>query len=310
MKISSILTSVLREPWMILPEAADSYLPIISQWMNGTAVQFDEKGPLSVKMAHLGRIEQVIPQMGFATKVNMDSANDVPDFPMGTVAIVNLKGELTKYDSMCNYGASSIANLVKYLGDCKNISGLVLDVDGPGGAVNAIAVMIEAIQYVQANGKPVVVHGDLVASAHLYVAVYADHFMLDNIIGSRAGSIGTLIQFADYSKKLEDKGIKLRTIYAPQSTHKNIEFEQAKEGNDEPMKNNVLAPLAQNFMDAVRTQRAGKLNEEVDGILNGAMFFGGDAVKYGLADSIGTLNDAIQRTLDLVEVRKYMSFSY
>lgn len=282
---------------MMLPEAADNYLPVVASWLLGEAVTFEEKDRLGVMMATAAGV------------ISPGYPEDIAEFPEGSVAIVNLRGELTKYDGLCNFGAMSIANLMRLLGVSKNISGVVLDIDGPGGAVNAIAPVLDAIKFVQGQGKPVVVHGDLVASAHLYIAVYGDHFMLDNRIGSRAGSIGTLIQFTDYREYWKQLGVTIRTIYAPESTHKNQEYEKMLEGDDEPMKQQMLSPLARNFQEAVKLQRGGKLNLKAEGILNGAMFWAQDAVDNGLADSIGTLGDAIQRVLDLVEIRKFMSFS-
>jgi protease-4 len=308
MKTSHLLTSILREPWMILPESAEAYLPVVTNWLKGKDVKFEEKGALGFHIAAPTNTAFNL-EMGYAANVNPATMEDVPGFPDGSVAVIGLKGELTKYDTMCSYGAMTKAGLIKYLADSKNISGIVIDMDGPGGAVNAIAPLIDAIEYAQGKGKPVVVHGDMVASALLYVAVHADYFMLDNTISSRAGSVGVLIQFSDYSQRLEKEGIKNRTIYAPESTHKNLEFEQAIAGNDEPMKNDVLSPLAKKFMETVKKKREHKLDCNAEGILNGAMFYGGDAVRHGLVDSIGTLNDSIQRTLDLIEVRKYMSFS-
>ena len=72
------------------------------------------------------------------------------------------------------------------------------------------------------------------------------------------------------------------------------------------MKNNVLSPLARKFQEDVKKRRGDKLDTKVEGILNGAMFFAEDAVKYGLIDGIGTLGDSIQRVMDMVEVRNFM----
>lgn len=293
MKTSRIITSVLYEPWMLLPSAAEAYLPVVANWLLGKEVHFEEKGPREIQMAYAG-------------KISPGSPEDIEEMPDNTVAIVSLKGEMTKYDGLCNYGAMSTANLIKHLGIARNINGIVLDIDGPGGSVNAIAPLLEAMKFVDMQNKPLVVHGDMVASAHLYVAVHGNHFMLDNEIASQAGSIGTLIQFADYSKYWEEKGIKLHAIYAPESTHKNKEFEDALKGDYKAMKDRMLSPLAQKFQQAVREKRGEKLDEKAEGILNGAMFWGGDAVKFGLADSIGTLGDAIQRVFDLNEIWKFL----
>jgi len=197
--------------------------------------------------------------------------------------------------------------LIRLLGVSKNISGLVLDGDGPGGAVNGISPLIEAMDFFRAQGKPVGGHGDLLASAHYYVFSHADFLLMDNSISSSAGSIGTMIQFMDYRQYWESKGIKLHTIYATQSTHKNAEFEEAFDGNYDKMRANVLDPLAAKFQNDVIKARGDKLNRNVDGILNGAMFFAEEAVSNGLADGIGTLGEAIQRVSDLRVIKQFMS---
>lgn len=293
MKGSHLMRSVLYEPWMILPEVAESYLPMIASWLQGIDVRLEEKPKLELSMAYAGKVSPGFPE-------------DIAEFPDGSVAIVNLKGEMTKYDGWCNYGATSIANLIRTLAVSKNIAGVVVDIDGPGGAVNAIAPLVEAIQFFQSTGKPIHGHADLMASAHYYVGIYLDRIDADNTIYSRFGSIGTMIQFADYREAYEKEGIKIHTVYADQSTHKNLEFEKAQDGEYELMKKNVLNPLAANFQNAVRERRAGKLDDKAEGILNGAMFFAEDAVKYGLVDGFASLGDSIQRVIDMTEVRKFM----
>lgn len=294
MKVSRLLSSILYEPWYFLPSKAEVFLPVIASWLQGETVEFEERGEFMVGAFSAGR-------------VSPGTIEDIEEFPDDTVALVNLKGELTKYDGWCHYGANSIAGVINTLALSKNISGLVLDVDGPGGSVNAIAPLLQSMQFFRGMGKPIGVHADLMASAHYYIGAHADFIMMDNEIYSQAGSIGTMIQFADYTEYFENKGIKIHTIYAPESTHKNQEFEKALEGDYTLMKERVLSPLAKKFQEAVRKARAGKVNEKVDGILAGAMFFAGEAVEHGLADSIGTLGEALQKVSDLGVINKYMS---
>jgi len=279
---------------MLLPEAADAYLPLVANWLLGEAIEVEERPPLGLKMVHAGRIHPGYPE-------------DIAEMPDETIAVVSLKGELTKYDGLCSYGANSIANLVRVLGVSKNISGLVMDVDGPGGAVNAIAPVLEAVDFFRAQGKPAGYHADLIASAHYYIGSHGDFLMLDNTISSRAGSIGTMIQFMDYQKYWESKGIKLHTIYATQSTHKNKEFDEALDGNYDKLRAKLLDPLAAKFQSDVIAARGSKLKKDVEGILSGSMFFAEEAVQIGLADGIGTLGDAIQRVSDLRVIKQYMS---
>lgn len=294
MKTSRLITSILYEPWMILPQVAEGYLPMIESWLSGkTEITPPEPlAPMPIHMAWAGSIDPGTPE-------------DIADFPDGSVGIVSLKGEMTKYDGMCSYGSSSYANVIRLMGMAPNISSVVLDIDGPGGSVNAISPLVEAIQSVQAKGKPVIGHADMMASAHYYVGVHSDYLMLDNSLSSQAGSVGVVIQLPDYRQYFEQKGIKLHTIYAPQSTHKNQEFEAARDGDYTAMKQNVLSPLALSFQKAVRENRQGKLKES-EGVLTGSMFFAPEAVQNGMVDGVGSLSDAIQRALDSAEIRKFM----
>lgn len=299
MKGSQFLASIISQPWFILPSEAEAHLPLIASYLRGETVEVDEKGPLTIGMISPGAA-----YVGHAAPWN---AEDYAGFPEDTVAVVSLQGALTKYDGMCHYGASSYANVIHQLADMKNVTGMVLHIDGPGGAVNGIAPLTQAINHFKATGKPIVAHADTVASAHYYIAVSADHIMMDNRISSQAGSIGVLQEMADYKEYFEKQGIKVKRIYAPESTHKNRPYEKALEGDETELKEKVLSPLAQSFQAAVRAARGEKLKEkEADGLLNGAMFFAEDAVKYGLADSIGGMDAAVQKVFDLIEVNKYM----
>ena len=291
MKTSRVLTEILRHAWMMDLRAVNGFLPVVANWLNGNDVTFEDRGKLQIKAAMAGTF----------TPDDVDSLDDLPE---NTVAIVPLKGELLKYDDLCSHGTMSIAGLVKSASMNKNIVALVLDVDSPGGSVNAIPPMLEAIRFARQMKKPVIVHGDLVASAAMYVSVHADYIVADNELSSEFGSIGVMVQFADYTDFWEKQGVKLHTVYAPESTHKNAEFEKAIKGDYEPLQKNILSPLAVQFQEAVKGARGKKLNLLTDGLLNGKMFFGGDAVKAGLADGIGSLYKAVEMAYAFADLRK------
>lgn len=291
MKTSRVLTEILRHAWMMDLRAVNGFLPVVANWLNGNDVMFEDRGRLQIKAAMAGTF----------TPDDIDDLNDVPE---NTVAIVPMKGELLKYDDLCSYGTMSVAGLVKTAAMNKNIVALVLDVDSPGGSVNAIPPMLEAIRFAKQMKKPVIVHGDLVASAAMYVSVFADYIVADNELSSEFGSIGVMVQFADYTDFWEKQGVKLHTVYAPESTHKNAEYEKAIKGDYEPLQKNILSPLAVQFQEAVKGARGKKLNLLTDGLLNGKMFFGGDAVKAGLADGIGSLDKAVEMAYAFADLRK------
>lgn len=216
------------------------------------------------------------------------------------VAVVPLIGTMIKYGTWCNYGADEIAEAIDDAAADARVCGIVLDVDSGGGAVDAIAPLVAAIGRARAKGKPVVASCDLCASAAYYVACHCDEIMADNTISSEFGSIGVMMSFPDYAKYYESMGIKIHTIYSSLSDYKNQPFELAKEGKYELIKSEQLDPLARRFQDTVRARRDGKLDEKVEGILAGRVFFAEEALQYGLIDSIGSLEKAVSRCRELV----------
>ena len=224
----------------------------------------------------------------------MRSQNSYKDAPEGSVAVVNLHGDMLKYGTACEYGADEVAAQIREATQAKNIAGIVLDIDSGGGAVDAIPVLVDAIRDSQAQGKPVMAKCDLCCSAAYYTAIYCDEILADNELSAEFGSIGVMTQFADYAKYYEQKGIKLHTIYSSLSTYKNAGFEAAKEGKYDTIKKELLDPLAEKFQADVKQRRQGKLDEKVEGILNGRTFFAREALKHGLIDGIGNLQVAVQ----------------
>ena len=215
------------------------------------------------------------------------------------VAVIPLRGTIIKYGTMCSYGADEIAAAIDEAAANKKVIGIVLDIDSGGGAVDAVAPLVDAIRRTKAMGKPVVASCDLCASAAYWTACECDEIMADNNISSEFGSIGVMMSFPDYAKYYEKEGIKIHTIYSNLSTYKNAPFEAAKLGKYDDIKTEELDPLARKFQANVRAKRVGKLNEKIEGILSGKVFYAEDALKHGLIDSIGTLDRAVERVREL-----------
>ena len=277
--------------------AEDVYLPWLLSVANGSlsrdSVLRDKK-----EFVALAFEKEAFAMGGRSAAMVMESA------PAGSVAVVPIIGEFLKWGSSCAYGANEIVPAIYQAGDLKNIRALVLDIDSGGGAENAVPPFIEAIRYVQSMGKPVVVHGDMVASAAYYISSYADYILADNPISSAFGSIGVLVSFMDYREKFAKEGIKPRQIYAPQSTLKNNEYREIMDNdNEQPLIDNILKPAADRFIETVQQNRRGKITYDSD-VYKGKLYEGTDIVTVGLADGFGTLYDALEVANSMADLKR------
>ena len=281
MAFSTLYYTILNKPFFIDVRRIEAQAVLIDKFLEHDITGMDES--------------KLSDSKPIARRVTAGHAQDnqFAKAPKDSVAVIPLRGDMMKEGTMCSYGTEEIAAVIREAADAKNIIGIRLDIDSGGGAVDAIAPMLEAIAFSQAKGKPVVASCDLCASAAYYVACHCNRIVADNGISAEFGSIGVMIQFPDYAKYYEERGIRIHTIYSNLSTWKNAPFEAARKGEYASIKAEQLDPLALKFQEAVKSHRK-DLDEKVEGILNGRMFYAHDALKNGLIDQIGTAADATE----------------
>lgn len=290
MAFSKLYHTLLSKKFFVDLRQVDSLSMLLTKYLEHdvtdfTATIYSEEHPLGVSMV------DAMPQM-LGGQASGGEAKKI--------AIIPLHGSMIKYGTACAYGADEIAAAIDDAANDSQVTGLVLDIDSGGGAVDAIAPLVDAIQRTKAMGKPVVASCDLCASAAYYVACHCSEIMANNTISAEFGSIGVMMSFPDYAKYYEKEGIKVHTIYSNLSEYKNQPFELAKEGKYELIKAEQLDPLARKFQETVKSCRQGKLDETAEGILSGKVYFAEDALKFGLIDSIGSEQQAVERCRQLV----------
>jgi len=295
MAFSTLYYTILNKPFFIDVRRIDAQAVLIDKFlehdltgMNGSKLSGNTPIPIATTpSASTSAITATTPEASASVAGSFAKA------PKDSVAIISLRGDMMKEGTMCSYGTEEIAAVIREAADATPIIGIRLDIDSGGGAVDAIAPMLDAIAYSQSKGKPVVASCDLCASAAYYVACHCNRIMANNSLSAEFGSIGVMMQFPDYAKYYEEKGIKIHTIYSNLSTYKNAPFEAARKGEYASIKTEQLDPLARQFQEAVKSHRP-NLDENIEGILNGRMFYAADAKKHGLIDQIGTAAEATE----------------
>lgn len=213
------------------------------------------------------------------------------------IAIFSITGMMLKYAHF-NFstedlewivpGIDDIALLLEYVMQSEDIDGAILVFNTPGGTTQSLIRLEEVLKN---RTKPVVAVVDgMCASAGMYSASLCDRIIALNKM-CNVGSIGVMVQLVDYGPYYKKQGIKIIEIYPPESADKNKSYRDAIDGKTQTMIDEVLTPLAVNFQDIVRTHRP--VDESVEGVLSGKMFYAEDAIKAGLVDEIGNFESAV-----------------
>lgn len=214
-----------------------------------------------------------------------------------SVLVLPIIGVMTKYArwdwsgdnlDLIIPGIDDVATVIDLAQNNKKIKGVILLMNTPGGSVQSWIRIEEALRK---RVKPCIAVVDgLCASAGMYVASYCDRIIALNAT-CQVGSIGVMAQLLDSSEAEKNMGLRFIEVYPPESNWKNRSFRDALEGNTDTLIEEELSPLAKHFQDTMRRNRT--INEDIEGVLSGRMFYAGDAIKAGLVDDIMTLQDAI-----------------
>lgn len=294
MKINPLLKDLITGEWLLDINFVSNAAPLLfDNFLKGV--------PLNLPGAvNTSSILTIFDENGNKIKANEQGGIVIPE---GAIAMVDMVGAVIKYGDYCTYGADEIVSALQKADDNRNIKAIILNIDGPGGAVSAIGPFQN---FARTKTKPVIGLADACMSLHYWAAVQTcDYIMADNDVSARFGSVGVVSSFVDAKQHWEEKGYKFHDIYPEESKDKNLAFQQALKGDYTLIKQEHLAPIARKFQAAVRANRTG-LKEEA-GVLTGATFDADKALGLGMIDGIGGLKKAIEIAQVLSELKSIIN---
>ena len=194
--------------------------------------------------------------------------------------------------------------MLKAAHENENTKAIVLRVNSPGGSVVASEYIRWEIEKAQNKGIPIVVSmGSLAASGGYWVSSMADKIYAEE--NTITGSIGVYGRLLSFEKILEWAGLN----YDSNKTTKFGDFNPVAEDWPEDVIETFQANIDETYMNFT-TQTSKDRDIPLDKVLEiarGRVWYGEDAVKIGLVDEIGTLEDAINFTAESLFCLLYTS---
>ncbi|MBF00157.1 MAG: signal peptide peptidase SppA [Flavobacterium sp.] len=320
------LTTLLNSMWnSVVTDIAESR-KIPADSLNSIANNLSARTPEMAKerglVDKIGYIDQFHDGIRKALKIKKDEeintvdildyaeANKFSDLLSGAddvIAVVYAQGEITGGEGgINNIGEISMREALKTAADDENVKAIVLRVDSPGGSALASELIWRDIELAKKK-KPVVVSmGNLAASGGYYISCNANRIFTEptTITGS-IGVFGVLPNFTQLSKNI---GIHTEQV----NTHKHSSgyslFTPLEEDTREVIQQSVES-VYDTFITRVANGRK-MTKEQGDAIGQGRVWSGTDAVKIGLADELGGLDDAIAYAAKLGKTTSYTTKNY
>lgn len=290
-----ILSEIAYGKWGMEPRAIQGYLPLVVNFIKGVPVAIDPASAEKLRNESIAVRFVATDNNIMSDEIVKEEVQQKPLTTKGSVAIVSLTNPITYNDVECGpAGMKTMGNVVSDLFANDNITGIVLEMDTPGGEASAMFHMISQLN--KAN-KPVVAFvRRMAASAGYGIASAANHIIAESGL-SEIGSVGTFVSLVDFTEYYRAQGVFVEDVYATRSTEKNEDYREALKGNFKPLIEGIDV-FNDEFLDTVATNRTGKLTD--DGHWHkGKLYFAEEALAIGLIDEIGSFERAIEKAFEL-----------
>ena len=218
------------------------------------------------------------------------------------IAIIYAQGEIQSGEGDVDYiGEGSMRRSLQEARKDKNVKAIVLRIDSPGGNALTSDLIWREIELTK-KVKPVVVSmGNLAASGGYYIACNADKIYAEN--NTITGSIGVFGILPNFTQAANKLGLNTEQV----KTHANAsDYSPFK-----PLDDNYRA-FAQEGVEKIYTTFVNRVANgrkmtfaQVDSIAQGRVWSGSEALKIGLVDKIGGMDEALAEAAKLGKTKKY-----
>lgn len=215
----------------------------------------------------------------------------VTDFGYDYIGVVHVEGTIDE-DGTGTYNHEYILNSIDAMIDDPDNKGMILYLDTPGGSVFASdELYLKIKEYQEKTERPVYSSmQSMAASGGYYISAPCD-----KIIANRncwTGSIGvTLGTMYDVSELLDNLGIETKTITSGANKAMGSSVEPMTQ-EQQAIYQSLVDEAYEQFVGIVAEGRNMKLSE-VKRLADGRIYTAKQAVENGLADEIGTFEEAV-----------------
>lgn len=235
----------------------------------------------------------------FASDCSVEARSTMlPSGASTNVAVIPIYGAITHRGSFFSFffgSGATVEAITQQLRTAVNdptVSAIVLDIDSPGGDTDGVEELASEI-FAARKQKPVVaVSNSLCASAAYYLASQASEVVVSP--SSLTGSIGVYTLHEDDSQLLENAGVKVSLIKFGENKAEGNPFEPLSDSAREHLQE-MVDTYGDAFEKTVARGRGLKQDDVHKKFGQGRVFDAKKAVRLGMADRVGTLDDVLAK---------------
>lgn len=277
-----LVAEYLATPWALMPERLSAVTAVVARW-SGDARASDEvmHSVAADRNARDARRQSSVSNSG------------------GGIAVLPLYGIVTQrgnmVDDVSGPGTAStqqFSNILRAALQDETISQILIDIDSPGGSVYGVAELADEIVSARAQKPVVAIANSLAASAAYWIGCSASEFYVTP--GGEVGSIGVWQAHQDYSKAMDEAGVKTTLISAGKFKVEGNPYAPLDEEAQGFMQSRVDDYYAA-FTKAVAKGRGVPISQVRDGMGQGRVLGADAALASSMVDGIATFENVVKK---------------
>jgi protease-4 len=224
------------------------------------------------------------------------------------IAIIYASGEINSGNGDDNtIGSESVTKALRKAREDDKVKAVVLRVNSPGGSSLASDVIWREVALTK-KVKPIIVSmGDYAASGGYYISCAADSIIAEP--NTVTGSIGIFAILPNMQKLFNDK---LGITFDGVNTGKYADLGNVSRPLTPEEKAILQNEVNHGYDDFTKAVAAGrhKTQDYINSIGQGRVWTGSQALKIGLVDKLGNINDAVHMAARMAKLKNYSMESY
>ena len=277
-----LLSEFLTTPWAMMPERLQAMSGILTRWSAGEPASEETRFQVNTD------------------RVLRDTRKQMAAASTGTgIAVLPLYGVVTQrgnmVDDISGPGSTSTQQFTSVLRQMladDTVGQILIDIDSPGGSVYGVSELASEIVKARAQKPVIAVANSLAASAAYWIGCSASEFYVTP--GGEVGSIGVWQAHFDYSKALEEEGVKPTLISAGKFKVEGNPYVPLDKQAQAFMQSRV-DDYYNAFIEAVAQGRGVSASEVRSGMGEGRVLGADAALAAGMVDGIATFDDVLAK---------------
>lgn len=205
------------------------------------------------------------------------------------VAIFFADGEIVDGKEYNDIAADRFVQEIEKLRNDNSVKAVVLRVNSPGGSVIASEKIKSALARLDAEKPVVASYGDYAASGGYWISNGCRRIFSN--AGTLTGSIGVFSMIPEFSNTMRKVGVNMVSVGS--NAHSDMySLNRPFDAAEQAYLQASVEDIYERFVSMVAENRNMTV-EQVDAIAQGRVWAGTDALRVGIVDEIGTLEDAV-----------------